>query len=110
MTSICIITLIMLVWFKTDAFIVYCKLFKVDKFFGIPEWQKMQTEIDVSITYFQYLRMTSKDSFSSKLITCPICFIIWCSLLSSLVFDITTFPTKCIGSIILYFGICKLLN
>ena len=97
-----IITLILLVWFKSDAFIEYAKLAGGARFFGISDYEEMQKD-KASLDYHSYL-LESKDSFFIRLITCPLCFSVWVSLITSLVVSdsLLLFPICNIISLILY--------
>lgn len=104
-----LITLILLVWFKTDAFIVYSKLFKVNKFFYVNEWEEYKNTKDCSVTYLQFLRIKIPNGFFTKLITCPICFTVWLSIIPSLFIGISSFPIICVTSLFFYYLIVKLM-
>lgn len=103
-----IITLFLLIFFKTDAFIVYSKLFKVNKFFYIDEWEKFKNEKDITTTYHQYLRIKYPNGFWVKLITCPICLCVWLCL-PILFIKFYLFPIICVSSLFLYYLIIKLM-
>ena len=102
-------TLILLVFFKTDAFIVYSKLFKVNKFFKINEFELYKKTKDCSITYHLYLRSFYPNSFWVKLFTCPICSAVWLCIPTAILFGIPTSTIICVSSIFLYFLIVKLM-
>lgn len=104
-----LITLILLIWFKTDAFVVYTKLFRIDKFFYVKEWEEFKNTKDCTVTYHQFLRMKSPYGFWTKLITCPICFSVWLSVVSFLFIGIVGIPIVCVCSLFLYFLITKLM-
>lgn len=104
-----LITLILLIWFKTDSFIVYTKLFKINKFFYINDWEEFKNTKDCTVTYHQFLRMKSPDGFWIKLITCPICFSVWLSSISCIFIDVIGIPMVCVSSLALYFLIVKLM-
>ena len=108
-TAIFLITLFLLVWFKTDAFIIYSKLFKLNKLFYINEWKEFKNTKDISVTYHQFLKIKNPDSFFIKLITCPICFAIWLSF-PAIYFNIYTYPFVCVMSLIIYYGTVKLME
>ena len=104
-----LITLILLIWFKTDAFIVYTKLFRMDKFFYVKELEEFKNTKDCTVTYHQFLRMKSPNGFWTKLITCPICFSVWLSIWLSIPIGVGSIPIVCVSSIFLYFLITKLM-
>ena len=104
-----LVTLILLIWFKTDAFIVYTKLFRMDKFFYVKEWEEFKNTKDCSVTYHQFLRMKSPNGFWTKLNTCPICFSVWLSIWFSIPIGSESIPIVSVCSIFLYFLITKLM-
>lgn len=104
-----LITLILLIWFKTDAFITYTKLFKIDKFFYTTEWEEFKNTKDCTVTYLQFLRMKSPNGFWIKLITCPICLSVWLSIAYGIFIGVTAIPIICVCSLFLYFLIIKLM-
>lgn len=76
------VTIILIIWFNSTAFIEYCKLvplfyklFKVDDFYT-------KYESDFDLTYLLYLRQYH-SCFFVKLITCPICLGFWLSLIAT---------------------------
>lgn len=108
LSLICLKTLILLVWFNTDAFIVYSKLFHVNKFFYINEWEEFKKTQDVTVTYHQFLRMKSPDGFWTKLITCPICLCVWLCIPTALLCGFGYTCVVCVFSLLLYYLIVKL--
>ncbi len=104
-----LITLILLIWFKTDAFIVYTKLLGINKFFYINEWEEFKNTKDCTVTYYQFLRMKSPNGFFVELVTCPICFSVWLSVISSIFIGIVGIPIVCVCSLFIYFLIIKLM-
>ena len=104
-----LITLILLIWFKTDAFITYTKLFRINKFFYINEWENFKNTKDCTVTYHQFLRIKRPDGFWVKLITCPICLSMWLSVTSSIFIGVIGIPIVCVSSLFLYFLITKLM-
>jgi len=75
---VCWVTFFLVIWFETDAFVHYCKLFKLDLAFGVVEYeQDMSFE---GMDYLDYLRIKYPDSFIISLITCPMCISVWMSV------------------------------
>lgn len=102
-------TFIMFIWFNTDAFIWWSKLFNLNKFFLIDNWENYRV-IDSKMSYLDYLFMIKKNFFT-KLISCKPCmlfwiviflsiFEFWISHIESLV--IKDIPILFIGSYLLY--------
>ena len=99
---ISLITLVMLIWFNSDAFVEYAKLVGGARFFGVTEYEEQQ-EKSASLDYHGYL-LEYKDSFFVRLITCPLCFSVWLS--AALTFVVTDelllLPVCNVASLILY--------
>ncbi len=97
-----IIALVLLVWFESEAFVEYATLVGGAKFFGVNEYKQMQEKNPI-IGYHDYL-LEKKDSFFVRLITCPLCFSFWVSVVTTfLVTDsILLFPICNVISLLLY--------
>ena len=78
-----IIIFINIVWFDTEAFVEYVKLFKLD-WFKVNNYLT-EKESNFELTYHSYLMYNHKNFFT-KLITCPICLTTWLSIILSLFF------------------------
>ena len=97
-----LVSLVMLVWFKTDAFYEYCKLFGFKKLFYTEEYS-IFAEASPEINYLEYLQV-QYDCFFIRLISCPICSAIWLNIiLSSLLWNFDLFFVKVGRSFLLYF-------
>lgn len=98
-----IIISILVLWFNTDAFIEYVKLFKLP-FFKVNQYMLYKEEKDCSVDYHTYL-LLKHNNFFVRLITCPICLTFWLTLLicgfSGVA--ILNFPFIFICSLILYY-------
>lgn len=79
------IAFLMFVWFETDAFVEYSKLFGLSRFFKIDDWEKYR-EINPRIGYLGYLRI-KHSSFFVKLIGCRHCLCVWLVLITCSFFD-----------------------
>jgi len=77
--------LILVIWFKSEAFQEYCKIFYADKFFLIHDFEEKQKN-DLTLDYHSYL-LKDHDSFFIRLITCPICFSVWITLILCFFFE-----------------------
>tara|TARA_Y100000310_G_scaffold341514_1_gene440894 strand:+ start:2121 stop:2471 length:351 start_codon:yes stop_codon:yes gene_type:complete len=95
-------TLILLIWFGSDAFIEYAKLIGGAKFFGVKEFEKLQ-ETRATLTYHDYLS-EYKSNFFTKLITCPTCLSVWTTLIVTLAYadSLYLFPLCNIISLVAY--------
>lgn len=106
---ICFISLILLIWFKTDAFVDYCELFGLESNIYSNEY-KLKKITDTLINYPRFLRF-KYNTFLIKLISCHICLSVWLSLIGSIILlNIFLAPVICISSLIIYGVICKLFN
>jgi len=100
----------LIVWFQTDAYIEYCKVFGLKKFlFGYDE---------SDLTFPQYL-YTKRNVFTKnkfilfyiKLITCPICLTFWlCLIPAFLLQNFLIVPLLYVCSLFVYLLFTKLLN
>lgn len=106
---ISLISLILLIWFKSDAFIVYSKLFKLNKFFYIDAWEEYKNTQDCTVGYHLFLNIKFQNNFFIKLITCPICLCVWLCF-PVLFFNILSYPIVCVSSLTIYYGIVKLMS
>ncbi len=103
----CIVSIILLTWFRTSAFVEYCKLFSLTWVYKDYELRKKE---DARLTYLLTLRQY-KNCFVIRLITCPICLSVWISIILSLVFsNIIFFPLIMIGGLFIYGILNKLLD
>ncbi len=107
--SLSIILTILIVWFKTDAYIEYCKIFKLD--FLLLGYDQPE------LSFPQYLYTKKYTLFKSplviffiKLITCPFCLSFWLCLFASLIISnpLASFPLY-VCSLFLYLLLGKLL-
>jgi hypothetical protein len=94
-------------WFDTDAFVEYSKVFKLGKFLKINEWESYLS-VNMKISYLEYIRM-KHSNFITKLISCEDCLLVWVSILICLIGgNIITFPIIYMMTNILRKILCKL--
>jgi hypothetical protein len=99
------IVTVLVLWFRTEAFVEYCNLLKIK----IPQ---NRTEL----TYPQFLYVTYKNertirSFLIKLITCPMCLSLWLSvLLGTPIIGLLAAPTLYIAVLFIYFLLIKVIG
>lgn len=88
-----ITVVLMYIWFETEAFIEYCTTFNLGwTMFGLSRY-KTKKETMPMVDYHTFLLMEYPDSFFIKLITCPICLIVWVAPLVSFFYNGTiSFP------------------
>jgi hypothetical protein len=95
------------VWFDTDAFVEYSKLFRLKKIFKIDLWEKYR-EINPRIDYLEYIRI-KHTSFFIRLITCKQCLLVWISIALGAAFGmIFWFPVTYLCAYTIYNILCKL--
>ena len=102
------INVLLIVWFKTDAFLEYARLFRLTKVFRIDKYDEEYNN-DFTLDYHTFLLKEYKGSFLIKLITCPICLIVWAAIAVVIFFGHLYFSPVIICSILLYFGVSKLM-
>ena len=104
------IVTVLFIWFKTDAFIEYCKLLSLFK--------KTVKAYDYTnfINFPQYLFVTYKNSnkltrFITGLISCPVCLCLWLSIISCLFFNIAAYITIVfVLSLFIYFTLVRVMG
>jgi hypothetical protein len=105
LSSICLLTLILIVWFKTSAFVEYCELFKLSKYFKVDQY----IDLKDNLTFPEFLK-EYYNNFLTRLLSCPICTAIWGAILISIYLNIfLLFPIVCVFGLSLYLLIIKLL-
>jgi hypothetical protein len=113
-SCICFISTLMLVWFKSDAFIEYASLFGLKKLVKVQEYKDAKLE-NIYLTYPLFLKL-KYDKFIFRLIGCKLCFSIWCSgfvslwISHSILNFIGYTSVLCILSLFIFGYISKLLD
>jgi hypothetical protein len=99
---------ILLIWFNTDSFVQYIKLFRLSKFTYVKEYeQELFENPDLKYLDFAYFK---EPSFFNKLISCPYCLSFWISLISAFIatgnplLGFVVYPI----SLIIYFSFIKI--
>ena len=115
----CIIALIMLIWFKSDAFIEYARLFKLCKFLRLDDYNGEKFN-NPYMTYPLFLKTccgrNKYQKFFFKLIGCRLCNNVWMSMIgaffiaSSFISFIGYTSVLAIISLFIYGHIAKLLD
>jgi hypothetical protein len=93
---------LMFIWFKTDAFVQYVKLFKLSKITKVDLWESYRLS-SPKITYLEYISV-KHNNFFTKLLSCKPCFTFWIVLIISIIFNspISEFAMIYILSYIIY--------
>jgi uncharacterized membrane protein len=116
------VTLIMLIWFKSDAVIAWGSLFGLSKFLKIDEFYDKRLEmaikgISFTLSYPEFLKEKYHHNFITKLLGCPLCLSVWLSILSCIFISVMSsswlnllfIPTVCVLSLTFY-GLIISLN
>lgn len=102
----CLTALILLIWFKTNAFVEYAKLLHVTKFIKVDEYELLVND-GADITFPDFLK-EFHNNFITRLLSCPICTSVWLGLLSAVNTGFM-FPVVTLFGLGLYLIISKLL-
>lgn len=102
---VCLVLTIMIVWFKTSAFVEYCNLF------GFKKLLLGYDKDPNSLTFPQYLYVQSRTLFKCSicrfvvaLVTCPLCLAFWLSIGAATLYgSILLTPLFYIAILISYF-------
>jgi hypothetical protein len=71
------------IWLRTEAFVEYVELFRLDSFFGVKKFRQQQLQGgDYKLDYANFL-IINYNSFFVRLITCPFCLTVWASIIIS---------------------------
>jgi hypothetical protein len=108
--SLGFIVTFLIVWFQTDAFVEYCKVFGFKKILFNYEFSEL--------TFPQYLYSkrnilckTKISLFYIKLITCPVCLSFWlCLIAGTIINNFLIIPLLYVTSVFVYLVFSKLLN
>lgn len=101
--------MVLLVWFKSDAFVEYGKLLRFQPWLRLKEYEEKRLTESFPLTYPTFLRLTS-DSFLMKLITCPLCLSFWLSLIGIFFIPVYFIPIVYVVSLLIYGMIIRLHN
>lgn len=104
-----IVALFLVIWFRTEAFVEYCRLFHLDRISHYKDYDEKKSH-DASLTYLSYLRQYH-NGFKTRLLTCPVCVAVWLAMLNAIFFSkLSVFPVTFIGGLILFGVIDRLLG
>ena len=108
LSIICLIALILVIWFRTDAFLEYTRLFHLNFLSHYKDYDAKLKE-DIMLTYIQYLRQYH-NCFFTRLITCPICHSVWWGLIFGIITSPFLIPFYALCGLIIFLIIDKLLG
>ena len=100
--------MVLIVWFKTHAFIEYTSLLKLKKLFKIDKYEE-EFNMGLYTDYPSFLAL-NYDNFFVRLITCVYCLSFWLSLICAYFYGIQFMPLVMICSLIIYGLVNSLLN
>jgi hypothetical protein len=103
-----VIALILLIWFRTDAWLEYTRIFHLNWLSFYKEFD-VKYKDDVSLTYLHFLRR-DHNCFFIRLITCPICMAIWLGLILAIFIHLVLVPPCIVGGLLLFTTIDRLLG
>lgn len=82
-----ITVVLMYIWFETEAFVEYLTFFNIGWLLFNLLGYKEKKESMPMVDYHMFLSMEYPNSFFIKLITCPICLIVWVAPLVSFFYN-----------------------
>lgn len=104
----CLIALNLLIWFRTDAWLEYTRLFRLNFLSFYKDFDTKHKE-DVSLEYLHYLRLYH-NCFVIRLITCPVCLAVWMGIFFGVITAMWLTPGYIVGGLLLFTVIDKLLG
>lgn len=105
---VCIIALILTVWFRSNAWLEYTRLFRLNFLSKYKEYDQAFLENPL-LDYHTFLRK-KYDNFFIRLIICPVCLSVWLGIVFGILTNIILFPIYSILGLILYLSINQLLQ
>lgn len=109
LNSSLIVTFILVVWFKSNAFCEYMEFLRLSNHFLINDYFKERKKIVSSLHYTDYI-LLKKNCFFIRLITCPLCLGIWLNISLGLIINFDNFFLKFYIASSLYYLYCILIK
>ena len=106
--GLCWISLFLILWFRTDGYLEYCRLLHLDRISFYKDYEAKKHE-DATLTYINYLRR-EHNCFFVRLITCPTCLAVWLAIIPATLTSVFLFPVFVIGGLLLFTAIDRLLG
>jgi hypothetical protein len=75
-----LLSYLLILWFRTNAFVEYINLFRLSSLFFVTEYNKLRSE-GYGDLYVDFLHEYYKDFFIVRLVSCPICLSVWLGIL-----------------------------
>ena len=88
----CAVATVLIMWFDTHALYEYIKLFRLQKIFGLAEYEERLSKFGM---YLHEYLISKDDNFLFRLLSCPICLSVWINLILSVI---------CHQSVLIFFG------
>jgi hypothetical protein len=105
---ICLIAINLLIWFRTEAWLEYTRIFHLNWMSYYKDFDSKYKE-DASLTYLKYLRMYH-NCFAIRMLTCPICQAVWWGIGFGILTALCLIPIYIVGGLLLFLIIDKLLG
>lgn len=99
-TVIVTIASFLILWFRSEAFIEYSRLFRCSWLCNYKDYDAKKKN-DASLSYFGYLRQYH-NNFFTRLITCPVCLCGWLAFLAALWYDLLLLPFFFVGGLVVF--------
>lgn len=103
-----LIALILVIWFRSDAWLEYTKLLHLNYISKYKEYNEVLKR-DSLLEYHTFLRRYY-NCFLIRLITCPVCFSIWLGIIFGILTYLSMIPIYSIGGLTIYLLIDKLIG
>ena len=104
----CIVALVLVIWFRTDAWLEYTRIFRLNFLSLYKEYDNRKND-DLTLTYHHFLRL-HHNGFFVRLVTCPTCIAVWLAMiLSAIVFGLGVYSLLLSASLIPVFAVLGLL-
>ena len=102
LNSISVPAVVLLIWFRTEAFQYYARLFRLTVFFKLNEFENDKLN-DFTLEYHSWI-VQKYPGFFTKMMSCPWCIGFWISFVTCVIYGtIYLFPTLYLASISIYF-------
>lgn len=76
---------ILIAWFNTDILASYIKLFRLERFTYLKDYEQYLFECPDSKTSFLQFSYVKEPTFINKLLSCPYCLCFWVSFICSFI-------------------------
>lgn len=77
---------LMLLWLRTNAFVEYMTLFRLESMFHVAEYNELHKH-GYGGNYTEFLIEYYNDKFIVRLLTCPLCLSFWTGIVAALYID-----------------------